>query len=426
MFVHTMTLFGMGHIENAFMVASAGLMKAKVVKLFDAVSFYNYAPQSVLTADDLMSVVPKQVSDPRLGPKNIQEIQRQERFALLAQCIVLDTYCVVSLGVEFMLNEAEIPVLEFVGSMEQQPLFHESPRIYTPTLAANTIWEESPLACMVDDMLEMKSIMKSLLSYSTYRSSGLIKAFRLFRQIIRFSRGHKFGLTFEQVTITGLDLHNQVLRNVAEIKNMIPFSTLEVFAPGSPILELPRPSYARVVGDIYQLLVANFTMLAYLHLPISQSIIDVKFPLAYGRSAMYSSKDIMYSLVKALEHLIKFSYTPLKPSDSVFGPYPYPPNKLLKSMNSHLDPSIPSPMFLCPSNAMLSYVICSSAVIAHRTTPINEPMLNILTDSIRTNILPAMHKISTIWPVATLFITKLNDVLQGGGPDFWSFQNNYA
>jgi hypothetical protein len=403
-------------------------MKVKLSKIFDATTFYSVAPQTVLTADDLVSIAPKELADPTKGIPALQEMERQERFALLAMCLIADTYASILQGTEFMMDESDIPHLEFTGYDEQQPIFNEIPRFQTPTLALFTIWQGTPLATMTDDVLEMHNVMTTLSSYVTFRSTGLLKTFRLYRQIIRFSRSNKFGITLDQIALHGMSYHNQILQHLSDLPlYLLPFATLESFAPGAVPPELPKQSFARIVRDMYQLLMAYLSMMAYLHLPIAQSGLDVKFPLTYGRSGgSFSSKDVLFATVRALEYLLKISYQPILPSDSVFGEYPYPVDSLRECFEGPVDPTLPSPMFSCSTNVLLAYLVCSSALIASRTPPVNHAANSMLGDIVRVTIVPALERIGTMWPIAYIFTNKLKDVLQGGGTDFWTFQKYYS
>jgi hypothetical protein len=397
-------------------------------KLFDVTTFFDVAPRTILTADDLVSIAPKSLADFTKDIPALQEMERQERFALLAVCLIADTYSAILQGSEFMMDESDIPNLEFNGYGEQQPIFNEIPRYDIPKLAKYTIWQGTSFAPMTDDVLEMHTVMTSLSSYVNYRSSGLLKTFRLYRQIIRFSRTNKYGMTIEQIAIHGMSYHNQILQHLSDLPlYLLPFATLESFAPGSVPPELPKQSFGRIVRDMYQLLMAYLSMMAYLHLPIAQSGLDVKFALTYGRSGgSFSSKDILFATVRALEYLLKISYQPLDPQDSVFGPFPYPPKLLNECMSAPIDPLLPSPMFNCCTNVMLAYVVCSSALIAARTPPMNQVATSILSDIIRFNIIPSLEKVGTIWPISFTFTTRLKDILQGGGADFWNFQKHYS
>ncbi|KAJ3319876.1 hypothetical protein HDV06_005852 [Boothiomyces sp. JEL0866] len=418
--VHAMTLFCIGKTAEAITFISEAFQKGQAKNIFNPVTFSDTLDNSMITVDDLVSIMGNQ--NLIAQEKSLSKRDRKERYALWNMLMMVDTFASIATGAGFMMDESNYPDLhEVIGS--KHPIQQPKQRKLKTHLAKNTIWEKSNLALMFDDLNETRHYFSGI-SFDFVEKEEF--CMRNLRRAVRFSRSQKFKTNPFEAGKKGKEMHNEILAMLHSVPhgfNLIP--SLEQFAPGNTAVDQIPSQLARLSVECCNGLLVNLAILTYVHLPLVQNKCTEKFALEAGKPEIYTPKDVMFATVRALEFMYKCGYIPLYPNDSPYGIAEYDQNDLKNLYNLSLNPNIPSPLYACATSALISFIIASSALIAHRTEPVNSEVSNTLSTIVSTNILPCLLRNAGVWPAANYFALKLQDVAMGGRPDFWNFQYNF-
>ncbi|KAJ3254822.1 hypothetical protein HK103_006812 [Boothiomyces macroporosus] len=406
--VHAMTLFCIGKTAEAITFISEAFQKGQAKNIFNPVTFSDTLDNSMITVDDLVSIMGNQ--NLIAQEKSLSKRDRKERYALWNMLMMVDTFASIATGAGFMMDESNYPDLhEVIGS--KHPIQQPKQRKLKTHLAKNTIWEKSNLALMFDDLNETRHYFSGI-SFDFVEKEEF--CMRNLRRAVRFSRSQKFKTNAYEAGKKGKEMHNEILvmlHSVPHGFNLIP--SLEQFAPGNTAVDQIPSQLARLSVECCNGLLVNFAILTYVHLPLVQNKCTEKFALEAGKAEIYTPKDVMYATVRALEFMYKCGYIPLYPNDSPYGISEYDQNDLKNLYNLSLNPNVPSPLYACATSALISFIIASSALIAHRTEPVDTEVSNSLSTIVSTNILPCLLRNAGVWPAANYFALKLQDVAMG-------------
>jgi hypothetical protein len=261
---------------------------------------------------------------------------------------------------------------------------------------------------MYDDAVENQAAMEGFKDFASWRTFGILQFFKLFRSVIRFTRLDKRGWGEEVAERrTGL-LHLQILSFLENLPpSFLPIISLKQFS----LLQVgPVPlssSFGRSSMEFTGVYLIILTMMSYLHLPNSQVGSSKLFPLQGLDTALFTSNEIMATLARALEYVCESAYTPIREGESMFGPFMYPNYY----QNTGLDANTPSPLLFEAPYAMLLYLISSSCLLSARS--LSDPVqTREVVRLIEQTVIPCIHRIGCVWPVASLYKQKLVDVLK--------------
>ena len=128
---------------------------------------------------------------------------------------------------------------------------------------------------------------------------------------------------------------------------------------------------------------------------------------------------------RALEYVSHMSFTPIYPQDSVFSTMGiYSEEALSQTFVSPMTAHLPSPMLMCPTAAIFTYLIANSAFSAFKGVAGREADFSYCSDVIRSVFYPAVSRIGSIFPIASPIAGKLLDSLNGTTDDYWTMQMN--
>ncbi|KAJ3364751.1 hypothetical protein HDU91_002439, partial [Kappamyces sp. JEL0680] len=415
MLIHSLTMYSIGNPLEAFTIyctprrltVGAGIVKAKFHHFFNAVTFFN--PSSfVVTPDTLMSYLPS-ADNPT---KHLSVYERHDRIGIMLFCVCTDTFSSISQGTDFMIDETQIPELVLPFPDRWAPEFAFVSRHKQPSFAKDSIWHATSLASMFDDILENQVALEQFKDFAAWRTFGMLQFFKIFRSVIRFARLSKSDWTQEQIDVGILELHTKLLCYMENLPpSFLPISDLKAFAPASAA-PVPLPSsFARCSYEFSSFYMVFLTNLTYLHLPNAQAQSQTRFSIAYLDTIdTFTSKEIMYIVARAVEYICECAYTPIREGESMFGPFMYSSANVVHG----LDPDVPSPILFEAPYAMLLYLIGSSCILASRASPSDPSQVQEVDRIVSATILPCIDRIACLWPVANMFVQKLNDVLKTG------------
>ena len=92
---------------------------------------------------------------------NLSFIERQDRIGVLATCLLTDTFCAVSQGSDFMIDECKIPNFPFPKFPNAPPPELLSRKGYA-NLGRDSIWDGGIFATMYDDIIEAHNQLHTL------------------------------------------------------------------------------------------------------------------------------------------------------------------------------------------------------------------------------------------------------------------------
>ena len=398
--------FAMGNMTEAFAFFSSGVAKAQAAQFFSNANDNT----SIITGDDLMNWF-------RFLPvENLTKHEFHERFALMNMLIYVDTITSLSTGTELMINDSHFPDLNSIALNDFEPLRGQEiqTRRFGNFLALNTIWESNPFALMYDDQKELKSSMDS--NHQQYSALQSYRACSLFREIIRFVRLNKDFLSPNQIQHQIMSLHMKILALVQICPNATLFADLSPFVTDQ---NLPSMAgyFSKTTTDTNHFIHLYLAMMSYLHLLAIQSFPDMIFPLLYGDRSLFSSKDVLFASIKALEVLSHASYTPIQPKESLFDIFGYDFQNLQEFLQQPLDATTPSPTLTCPSLALFSYLVCCCAIMGFRKSGGGGEQVrsSIVQCVAMETTYPCLMRMASVFPVAKIYAGRLLEISLGVG-----------
>lgn len=206
------------------------------------------------------------------------------------------------------------------------------------THAKHTIWQDTKLDTLYDEILETQLALRQYHEFSTSRSVRFLKDIKTFRRIIRFARADRSKMLPELVQKTTLALHMEILNILEEFPtDLLPFSSFNEFNPdvGDSYLPQMPAGLGRAGTDILQFILVLLSMLCYLHLPSIQSGSGTAhfFLLKKDGIKLFSGKEVMFTGLRILGHLCSIAYIPLGQS-SIFYPFCRSPSTSGRSLSA--------------------------------------------------------------------------------------------
>lgn len=263
----------------------------------------------------------------------------------------------------------------------------------------------------------MKRAIKYFPVFAGFRMIAFVEGLRTCRQILRFSRNNKASWPMEKIAHTLHSLHEKALR-VFEIfpVGFPPFHSLAAFAPDAPLPSMPHHSFGRVSNETHQYLHIALTMMSYLHFQFSRAGSNVLFALETGGDVKYTSKEIMFVVIRALGYLCDVAYIPITPDAPVLGPFNYMPGEAEVCFAYPVDSNLPSPLLAESTSALMCYIIATSTLSSARSTAsmVSRDILVETEVIVREKIIPCIMKIGSLWPLAKVLGEKTIEILEGG------------
>ncbi|KAJ3362408.1 hypothetical protein HDU91_003418 [Kappamyces sp. JEL0680] len=346
--VHLITQFSIGNGDRAIELISKTFYLARAFGILHPTTF-GAANASSVTIDDIANII-SQLSSPAYAQGPINECERADRLLVLEVILTADTYASLASGRGFILDDNEFPEMNFTKmnvSFTAQPI--------PETLGKHTLWEKTPFAPNLD--ADRATNCQAASIDALYFAETQLRFMKFFRKIIRFSRQQRYGLdrigsfSHDQVL-----LHNTTLQVIQDLGSINLFSSLVPFLWGNPESRFPEET-KRTISN--RALISSFrllTMITYLHFP-TISYPERKFPLTTGGSSVYTSRDIMYAVVRAVHFLVQKAMTPIVPKSGKLNPL------LQTAMNSPLPDDLSSPMLSHGVMAMMIFIISMSAAV---------------------------------------------------------------
>ncbi|KAI8892356.1 hypothetical protein BC833DRAFT_625907 [Globomyces pollinis-pini] len=409
--IYGVTQYNLGDPMKAGKYISQAYQMGKQLKIFDHSSFDKSPRNGHVSVDDLVSMTSALIlSKPANNVPNAFDLT--ERFCLWVMCFTVDTYSAISGGMGFTIDESEFPNVNFSPFSNGTPCSSLA-RVFEPTLAKHTIWENTHWAPLFDDMKELSNAYPKLSTDAGFRAQQIFLAHKVFRKVINFSRQNKYDVSQKNTLNTRMQLHESVLRLIMEFPSDIAIlNSLTPFSYGSPDVGYPRKPRIKALPSAFEHLATCLVMFAYLHLSAVQSHDNSKFALEYGGPKVYSPQDIIFASVRALSYMIEFVSTPTVPQESIFGPYQYPYESISQCLQTPGRPTLPTPLLSNPTCSLLIFCISSSALIAFQTQPIDLTKSYELGLLIEKSILPTLIRIGSVWPTSKMHHSKLYDLIK--------------
>jgi hypothetical protein len=335
----------------------------------------------------------------------LSDKERAERVALLAMILGIDTYGSMTTGNGFFIDESDFPESVFPSL----PLVIDSKkmgRFFNPTLGRHSCWENTEFSALFDEIKELSLLINENQPSLALTSQFQLLLLKLIRKILRFSRAQKYIKGGEESRFTQVILHNSLLQFLMMAPSTILiFRSLSGFAYG--VQTRANKEYSTRGQDSLSHSLVFISAFAYLHFTSAVSTKSTKFALEIGGPCVYSSRDVLYSLVNCLTQIIITSEKPFKPSDSFFGKYDYHPEDIKNCSISNM----PSPLFCQALNSMMSFVVSSSALVAFKSPDTDQAQAKSVFEMVKNTVLPAMRRIDTLWPGSSNFTMKLQKIV---------------
>ncbi|KAH6562693.1 hypothetical protein BASA50_003008 [Batrachochytrium salamandrivorans] len=468
--------FGLGDGGDSMQLVADAYRLAQKAKMYEAslVRAEGSQYKQPLTVDSLVISVPRMVM---ANPKNLKltPLEKFDRRVLWGSCLILDTYCAMASGYQSGIDDGDYPGLvaafEYTDLLPhlkfQDPSSHKHPP--QPPLAEHTIWENTPLAVMFDNVSEM-SRTSMLINAVTGEFESLIHLTFIMRRIMRYVRSHMASPSVEFCP-PNLDQNPEKMQNTSNIPQLSigstaslhnsllewydgfperfrAFPSLESFARGVHSAELDQ--YRDWTYNIYivECILTFLSAFSYLHLPLltgpdahvklyrlrlsgkahtsastSQNYISKESP-ADDLQSLWSSQQVLLACFRALTYMIRRLYTPTTPSQSPFRSQDYDLDRLQYCQQQLLPSDIPSPALCWTIHSLNIYIISSAGLMAGRshinTNDGNASHLESVVRLVNTLVLPSLERISKVWPMAQLYQYKLGTLLKGGTAEEWA------
>jgi hypothetical protein len=398
--VHCLTQFCIGNSVYALELLHKAAQFLKQFGILNKRSLEDHSNAAV-TLDDFVSL---EIGD--FPAVMLTEQEKCERLSLLSLLLGIDTFGAIASGRGFIIDEGEFPECGFPNGSWNLYNKQKGPRKCVPDLAKYTIWEKTDFSPLVDEIREV--------CYSIFKgdANGTVEAqlelllLRLIRRIIRYSRDQKFAKSTGQERFVQMILHNSMLQYLAYSPAPITcFNSFKPFLFGTEgkLNEFEKyPSDSIICNSMVFL-----SAFAYLHFGTAMNSDDTKFSLDMGGQCVYTSRDIIFALLRILSLILEACDRTIHPKDSSFGHFQYPSQDLQEAMGR--PPNLPSPLFCMPIYALLAFVITSGTVAVFQRE--NSPQAQEVYRIAKEVVLPSMLKIDQLWPSPENYSEKLKNML---------------
>ncbi|KAJ3270304.1 hypothetical protein HDV01_000369 [Terramyces sp. JEL0728] len=401
--IQAMSLFSLGNCEESRKLTSQAYFTGKTHGLFTAETFQG--GNSIISVDDLNSQVALMSITQKSFYSNASEVEITEGLAIIAFCLRADTLNSIASGQGFLIDEAEYPSMHKPAFA--RPATTSSRHQNVPhNLAQNSIWENTQWAPMYDDIKQLSVSIGDWLPDAKMRAYSEIFLWKIVRKALRFTRTYKYSQICskkDKAFYKRRKFNYIIVRQFCDTpENFAPFTDLTVFDSSNYMNPKPFPKI-RNSPDIINLYLTLLVMTCYLHLSGDQNDCSNLYSLKIDQPSAYTSKQILFCCMMALDHILRMCNTPNVPRDSFFGAYDYNTIQLTQAMMTP-DDHHPSPIFTDAYSALLIYSISSSCFMAHT----KDPLCQVIKDTIQSSVLPTLKRIGNIWPMAT----KYHDFLE--------------
>jgi hypothetical protein len=341
-----------------------------------------------------------------LDSLSVSESELVEQLSLYSLLISVDTFSALGSGAEFIFDESEIADIIYPPAAAPTAINH-SARQSVPTLAKNTIWENSPFACLYDESKEFSIAISRYNPDARSHAQFAIQLSKFFRRIVRFSRENTSHAFYYQEQ---RELHEALLQfMIGAPVQLVPFKSLAPFLWGANRASFP-PFTSRQSADVVTNVLVILAGFACLHLSTSQYQSGQVFAVEFGGPCLYSSGEIMYAITNLLAYTFQVADSPIAPHESVFGYYPYHTALIQECFKNGTNSSLPSPVLSHPFNMLLAYIVSSSAWTASSSFEKLHQAHNIAL-LVSNVVYPTMVKVSNIWPGVASLVRKLDSII---------------
>ncbi|KAJ2994677.1 hypothetical protein HDV02_001373 [Globomyces sp. JEL0801] len=360
--------------------------------------------KNVLNVDDLVKMMtPVAISDNNFSKFNQEEqleIYSLIAFLYSANTIILPEKSTTNNFDESILNNIDLSIPLIPKTLVRQVI---------PNLAKYTIWENTHWAPMFDEMKESYISYPRIVSDAGYLVNSSIILTTIFKRAVTFSKEIQYGKVYdadEQIL-----LHNEILKIWNDIpKELSYFNSLSGFIFGADDSEITPPK-VKCHQLVLSITLVSIIALSYIHLPGAQHNTQTLFSAYFGGPGLFLSKDLLFATGKAVAYVAKTIHTPLLPSESAYGEYPYPANALESALDNPLNDIMPSPLGSEMAFSFIFFVAASSSLIGVKSEPVNDQQVLELKTSIGSFIIPAIKRLSYLWPEVDVYVDQLNSLI---------------
>ncbi|KAI8923460.1 hypothetical protein BC831DRAFT_470991 [Entophlyctis helioformis] len=250
--------------------------------------------QPPLTVDALVVSVPRMIGK-KPTPRKLTPTEKFDRRVLWGSCLIVDTYCAMASGYQLGIDEGDYPHLvagyNFSDLLPHISRLSSQQRLSASDLAEHTLWENSPLAVMFDDVSEMSLtsmasnlftgefesevqltvIMRRILRYVRSREASLSVAFSS-SHFDRFPENLRAIYSTMQQSDDTASLHDSLLAWYSHYPaRYCAFPSLEVFAIGVHQSSLDKFRDWAYNLYVVESILTFLSAFSYLHLPLISS-----------------------------------------------------------------------------------------------------------------------------------------------------------
>jgi hypothetical protein len=400
MLVHTISQYSLGNGQVSTKILAKAFHYSKHFNILHPTTFGTAS--AAPTVDDLTTF--------RIGavpaPKNISEIERAERLTIVTMLLAIDTYASIASGQGFVVNEMEYPDFELPNLPAIPPrTAHSIARRLEPTWGKFTVWENTIYAPAVDDAFEHASAISLQQPDVRVRSYLQIMSLKFMRKVIRYARTLKYTPADTNSKMIQLQFHSSVVQFLANIPSpFVAFTSLSYFVWGNPESQFPS-IYTHRSWDVTAYTYKVMAMFSFLHFTSAMNNSKTKYAITVDGLKLYTSRDIIFAVFRALGHIISVVRDPNNAQKGVLEPLkvPYPPFLQATMM--------PPPDFSHTISALMCYVI-STSTLSVFSCPDADPHMRKAIYDIATNlIMPVMDQLQQLWPNASAYYQVLQKQL---------------
>jgi hypothetical protein len=400
MLIHTISQYSLGNGQISTKILAKAFHFAKHYNILHPTTFGT--ARAAPTIDDLttfhIGAVP--------APNNISEIDRAERLTIVTMLLAIDTYASIASGQGFVVNEMEYPDLELPDMVIDKPRTpHSIPRQLEPTWGKFTVWENTIYAPAVDDAFEHACAISLQQPDVRVRSYLQIMSLKFMRKVIRYARTLKYTPSDTNAKVILIQFHSSVVQFLANIPSpFVAFTSLSYFVCGNPESQFPS-IYTHRSWDVTAYTYKVMAMFSFLHFTSAMNNSKTKYAITVDGLKLYTSRDILFAVFRALGHIISVVRDPNNAQKGVLEPlkFPYPPFLQATMM--------PPPDFSHTISALMCYVITTSALSVFSCADADQQMRKVIYNIATNLIMPAMDQLQQLWPNASAYYQVLQKQL---------------
>ncbi|KAI8893247.1 hypothetical protein BC833DRAFT_609063 [Globomyces pollinis-pini] len=342
--------------------------------------------------------------------KNYTSIELSEILCLWYLLLIADTNGGMDTNTFYL---DELPFFKAIQNFNQ-PKLNLKPkslnRIFVPDFARFTLWDQTEWSMIFDDIKEISVYHPHYVQTLGYDINHWFHSTFLLRRIIKFSNQNRFDI--QKTNSNRLKLHLSILTLISTYPvEMAFFSSLSIFTFDGWNSTLPLSSRITHNNETVRFTFINLYTMTYLHLSCIQSNDDTKYPLHLGSIDLYSSKQILLFIMKAICYVINQLSIKRTINDSIFGNYDYHPKILKDCMKNEGGYWLCPPQLATMDIAYLLYHVTCTCLIAIQLPPYNQQLQFQVIQLAKSIVYPCLEKISLLWPNVSIFVNRLKKLL---------------